>query len=65
MVKAVRVHNAPTVFAADLVQGDRKLVLHRQNALAVDPGEVLDATKKKRAVRAKKVVSLPRALLAT
>jgi replication fork protection complex subunit Tof1/Swi1 len=39
-------------------QGDQKLILHRQNAIHVDPGKILDEGKKKRAVRVKQMVSI-------
>jgi hypothetical protein len=38
-------------------KGDQRLILHKQDAIRVDPGKILDQGKKKRAVRAKKVVS--------
>lgn len=37
-------------------QGDQRLILHKQDAIRTDPGKILDQGKKKRAVRAKKVV---------
>ena len=37
--------------------GDQRLVLHKQNAIAVNAGKILDAGKKKRAERKKRVVS--------
>jgi hypothetical protein len=47
-------------------QGDQKLILHRQNAIHVDPGKILDEGKKKRAVRVKQMVSIfPLSCIAT
>ena len=37
-------------------QGDQKIVLHKQNAISVNPGRILDEVKRKRAGRLKKVV---------
>jgi len=37
-------------------QGDQRLILHKQNAIHVDPGKILDQNKKKRAVRVKQMV---------
>jgi replication fork protection complex subunit Tof1/Swi1 len=37
----------------------QKIVLHKQNAITADPGKILDAVKRKRAGRLKKVVCYP------
>ena len=34
------------------------MILHKQNAIHVDPGKILDENKKKRAVRVKQMVRL-------
>jgi replication fork protection complex subunit Tof1/Swi1 len=39
------------------IQGDQRLVLHKQNAITVDAGKMLDEVKRKRAGRVLKVVS--------
>lgn len=57
-VKAVSLPVLPQVCDIELIfQGDRKLVLHKQNAITVDPGQMLDEIKRKRAGKLKKAVS--------
>lgn len=38
------------------LQGDQRIVLHKQNAVAANVGDILDATKKKKAGKLKRVV---------
>jgi hypothetical protein len=40
------------------VQGDQRIVLHKQNAISANAGKILDEVKRKRAGRVKRVVSL-------
>lgn len=47
------------VVAVTDAQGEQKLVLHKQNAITVNPGKILDEVKRKRAGRMKKVVRGP------
>jgi replication fork protection complex subunit Tof1/Swi1 len=48
----------PVSFTELTKKGDQKLILHKQNAIHVDPGKILDQNKKKKAVRVKMMVSL-------
>lgn len=56
-VRAVSKGKCPGISRSLYIQGDQRLVLHKQNAITVDAGKMLDEVKRKRAGRVLKVVS--------
>jgi replication fork protection complex subunit Tof1/Swi1 len=58
-VKAVSLLGPRMGNDADSAQGDQKLVLHKQNAITVNAGKILDDVKRKRAGKLKKAVGRP------